>query len=287
MKNKMRIAILGNGYIGNILQQELSNNFQVLLLGRDVMDYHDPLILRDFVVSNSIDLVIGSFGFTGKPNIDEAETKKRECWNLNVQIPLYVNLVCVELGVPFVHISSGCIFDGYAKEWNEADEPNFGVFDRSSFYSNTKHAFELITKDLPGTILRIRMPFSSKLESRNLISKLYKYDNVIDFKNSKTCIEDLSGSIIEMINSGMILNVEGKRIFHMTNTNPLMTHEFLDTMKEFGLHNDNWNMVSMDSISIIAPRSNCVLSTIHDENPMNTMPSEVESLRKCLKKIVR
>jgi hypothetical protein len=131
------------------------------------------------------------------------------------------------------------------------------------------------------------MPFSSKLESRNLISKLYKYDNVIDFKNSKTCIEDLSGSIIEMINSGMIMNVEGKQIFHMTNTNPLMTHEFLDTMKEFGLHNDNWNMVSMDSISIIAPRSNCVLSTIHNENPMNTMPSEIESLRKCLNKIVR
>lgn len=286
MKSKLRIAILGNGYIGNILEQNLSNNFQVLLLGRNVLDYHDPSLLKDFLVTNKIDLVIGSFGFTGKPNIDEAETKKRECWNLNVQIPLYVNLVCVELGVPFVHVSSGCIFDGYAKEWDEADEPNFGVFDRSSFYSHTKHAFELVTKDLPGTILRIRMPFSSRLESRNLISKLHKYNNVIDFKNSKTCIEDLSESIAEMIHSGVLMNVEGKQVFHMTNSNPLFTHQFLDVMKEFDLQNENWNIVSIDSIPIVAPRSNCVLSSIHSENPMNNMPSEIESLRKCLKNIV-
>ena len=278
----MRIAILGKGYVGNALYRELQGSHDVFLVGSSDLDYHRMDVLVQYLNYNSIDLVIGCFGFTGRPNVDEAEKRKKECWRLNVQIPLLVNSVCSTMGIRFMHISSGCIFNGYEKEWTEEDDPNFGLFDRASYYSTTKHAFESVSQHLPGTIIRIRMPFSADFNERSLLSKLLKYDKLVDMRNSKTCIEDLSSSIREMIEADSLSLVD-RRTIHMVNSDALSTRDVVEEMRSFGIYNPNWNFVPLDGIPIVAPRSNCVIRSIHLDNPMNSKPSELESLRKCLK----
>jgi dTDP-4-dehydrorhamnose reductase len=280
----MKILILGNGYIGKALYRELSGSFDTTIVGRSDLDYHDESILSEYLMRADTDLVIGCFGFTGKPNIDEAESKKQECWNLNVQIPLRVNMLCANIGVGFIQISSGCIFDGYEKKWSELDVPNFGMFNPSSFYSRCKHAFELASQDLPGTVIRIRMPFGAENSDRSLLSKLLKYDNIINMQNSKTCIEDLAIAVKQLIVQDTVFAVE-RMTYHMVNSDPLTTKDVISVMNAFGLSNPRWKFVDMKNIPIVAPRSNCVITTIRADNPMFNMPTEIESLRRSLAKI--
>jgi dTDP-4-dehydrorhamnose reductase len=186
------------------------------------------------------------------------------------------------MSVPFVHVSSGCIYDGYDKAWNEFDDPNFGMFHKSSFYSKTKHAFELVSAQLPGTILRIRMPFGDDLNDRSLLTKLLKYDRLIDMKNSKTSVIDLSNSILHMITMGM-LDASKRKTYHMVNPKPLMTSDVVREMRAVGIYNPNWSFVPVEQIPIVAPRSNCVIETIHNDNPFLHVEEELMVLRKHLK----
>ena len=74
--------------------------------------------------------------------------------------PARLAQVCANLGVKLVHVSSGCIYDGYEKDFTEEDPPNFcweadkrywkerDSHLRSSFYSSSKtmHAIKVCAK---------------------------------------------------------------------------------------------------------------------------------------------
>lgn len=278
----MKILILGNGYIGSNLYKHLVASHDATMIARQDLDYHDKSTFDHCLSTYKPSIVIGCFGFTGRPNIGEAELKKKECWNLNVSIPLMVNTLCCDHRVAYTHISTGCFFAGYDKVWNETDEPNFGMFDSASFYTKSKHAFELCSKHLPNTNLRIRLPFNSDLVDRNLVSKLLRYDNILNYRNSKTCVDDLCSSVGVMVDSGVLLEDSGT--YHMVNPNPLTTEEFVSEMRTFGLENPNWRLISSEHLSDL-PRSNTCLTTIRGDNPMSNCRPELEALRSCLQKL--
>lgn len=276
----MKILILGNGYVGSNLYRYLLDKHNVTLFGRRDMDYHNMSTVSSCLKSCNPDLVVGCFGFTGRPNIDQAELKKEECWNLNVQVPLMINTVCAEMKVSYTNISTGCLFNGYEKSWTEDDIPNFGLFNDPSFYTKSKHAFELSSSHLPNTNLRIRLPFSSEMTERNLIYKLLNYDNLINYRNSKTCMEDLCSAIGKMVDSGALKETTGA--YHMVNPTPLTTAEFISELRSYGFDNPKWNFVEITELGLGAPRANICMSTIRSENPMKDSPSELDALRKCL-----
>lgn len=276
----MKIVILGNGYVGSNLYRHLIDTHNVALFSRKDMDYHDMSIVSTYLRSSHTDLVVGCFGFTGRPNIDQAELKKEECWNLNVQVPLMVNTVCAEMKISYTNISTGCLFNGYDKSWTENDVPNFGLFDQPSFYTKSKHAFELSSKHLPNTNLRIRLPFSSEMTKRNLIHKLLNYDNLLNCRNSKTCMDDLCYAIVKMAESGALKETTGA--YHMVNPNPLTTEEFVTELRLWGFDNPKWKFVEMSQLGLGTPRANICMSTVRPENPMKNAPGEMDALRKCL-----
>lgn len=260
-----KILILGNGYVGGELAKHFDqNNVDYKILKRSEFDYANPKLLHKFLLNAEITHVVNCSGFTGRPNIDQAEELKKECWDLNVVIPISISKVCENLDVDYIHISSGCIYTGYEKEWEETDTPNFGLYDYSSFYSKSKHAFETINNY--GMTIRVRMPFGKELDNpRSYISKILKYDNLIDFKNSKTYIPDLCEFITHSLSCGRPLWNVGPLNF--VNPEPLTTSDFVDTLRKFGVENKNWKFVPIEEINIVAPRSNCVLST----NKLKTM----------------
>lgn len=279
------VLILGDGYVGNHLFEFLSKSgHNVTKKSSKDLNYHEKPILSKFLRNHDFDTVVNCSGFTGRPNIDEAESKKDICWFLNVLSPLGVNTVCQTLGINYIHVSSGCIYDGYEKDFTEEDVPNFGLFsDVSSFYSKSKHAFEIHSEELSNTILRIRMPFAPDDSERNYLSKIKKYNNLIQYKNSKTYIPDLCG----VINAILLRNDKKfnpkREIFNVVNSEPLWTSEVCGTMKQYNIENPEWKLVDISEINIKAGRSNCILNGDKLKD-LFTMMTEKEALHKCFLK---
>lgn len=277
------VLILGNGYIANHLHTHLVKiGHAVKVLDSKTTNYHNPKIFwRELNFEFCPDVVVNCSGFTGRPNIDEAESKKSECWRLNVTSPLRCAELTTDLGKHYIHIGSGCIYTGYDKDFTESDSPNFGLYDdNSSFYSKTKHAFEVMSEHMPISIARIRMPISSMHDDRSYLSKIRKYDKLINYKNSKTYIPDLCKFVSELIDR--IKTAEYKyNIYNVVNPNPLSTSEVVDIMKSYNKDNPNWSFVDIENIPIIAGRSNCVLD--HSKvSEIITMRDERDILKEVL-----
>lgn len=270
-----KILILGGGYIGNYLQEYLKDYYSCELIRKSDVNYQDHRAFTKYLLNKDIGLVINAAGFTGRPNVDEAELRKEECWNLNVLIPLNINKSCNNIGVKYYHISSGCIYNGYHTKFTEKDKPNFGLFDTSSFYSKSKHGFELMSRELNNKIIRVRMPISPDDNPRNYLNKIFKYDNLIEFKNSKTYIPDLCIFIDNLIQHDSVQMTTGQDIYNVVNSAPLFTSEVCKLMESYGMANKNWSFVDISQLDINAPRSNCVLSS-EKANKVYKMRTETE-----------
>jgi dTDP-4-dehydrorhamnose reductase len=75
----MNIAILGSGFIGNYLNNYLSENHLTYFLNQTDDQYHVPYRLREFIKTHKIDIVVNTCGYTGYPNVDACEDNKASC----------------------------------------------------------------------------------------------------------------------------------------------------------------------------------------------------------------
>jgi len=284
----MNIIILGKGYVGNHLFNTLSEHSgrygerpNVQIFSKEELDYTDETCLMEEINVMDDTYIINCSGFTGRPNVDEGENKKEECWKYNVQVPLNLNKVCNETGAEIIHITSGCIYTGYEKEWEEDDTPNFGIYsNEASFYSKSKHAFETLSDT--GLHLRIRMPFCDTMHERSVLTKIYNYDNLVDTINSKTYIPELCNFIQHYIKEGY----KGYETIHFVNKEPISTKEIVEKMKAAGIENPNWKWKEMDQLGMKANRSNCILDTTRLEQQYNfNISSEYTALDRALEKM--
>ena len=253
----VNVLILGNGYVGNELNR-LLNRCNVHFKSLKDLNYHDQGTLRRYIGNNNISYVINCAGFTGRPNVDECEEKRELCTKLNVTVPLQIAESCKTLYVNYIHISSGCIYGGYEKDYTEEDTPNFGFYDsHSSFYSKTKHLYEILSN--VGLTIRVRMPFTPYASNRNYLNKLIAYDTLIDCVNSKTYLPDLCNFIQYILDNNIYTNNIGALNF--VNPSPLCTKQVVDIIEEFGLIDSSKKqfVLTIESLNVKANRSNCVL----------------------------
>ena len=254
----MNVLILGKGYVGNHLQKFLSdslNDYNIHYKSKKDLHYGNSEDLYQFCLDKEIDTIINTSGYTGTPNVDGCEDNKEDCFYYNVKVPCVIESVSKSLDIDFIHIGSGCIYEGYEKDFIEEDTPNFGVFERhSSFYSKTKHISELMLDTNFTNIIRIRMPIESKLTKKNLITKLKKYSKLIDFANSKTDMRVLCQFIETVINNFKA------GIYNAVHSKALTTREVIKILKEYDIINREWKFVPYDLLEIKCNRSNCVLS---------------------------
>lgn len=274
-----KILILGHGYVGSYLYKKLKQDHDVKIVAKASLEYTDEDVLDTYLFERTElqmpDYIIGAFGYTGRPNVDGCEDHKEDCWKLNVTAPTMVNRLCKHYNIPYIHISSGCVYTGYDKDWTEADAPNYGVFNNeSSFYSKSKHAYELAAGDY-GLTIRIRMPFDDDFTDRSIFSKLLKYDKLIDGVNSKTYMGDLCNFIEYYISSGRKEN----DIVNFVNSHPLSTREVVDILKLNGKKNPNWEWVEFEELGTKCGRSNCTLNISKLEDKYHFTPlNETQAL---------
>jgi dTDP-4-dehydrorhamnose reductase len=134
-------------------------------------------------------------GYTGKPNVDASEQQKLTCIEANLTLPGIISEVCAQHGIPWGHVSSGCIFTGRRDDgggFTEEDQPNFDFrHDNCSFYSGTKALAEEILADSGDHyIWRLRIPFNEVDSPRNYLSKLMHYEYLIDVENSISQLDE-------------------------------------------------------------------------------------------------
>lgn len=274
-----KILILGRGFIGTKLFNFLTEkNLDVLAFNQNILDYTNEYKLASFLRENNFTHIINCCGYTGVPNVDGCESNKDLCWKYNVIVSSLIDKLSTRYNIKAIHVSSGCIYSGYEKDFEETDIPNFGLYNpSSSFYSKSKHAFETIFEKNHNVILRIRMPFTSLRESKNYLYKILKYDNLISFKNSLTSVDDLNEFILKF------LDVYQPGIYNVVNPTPLCAEDIVSIFKSIKKVNPNWQFVQTKDLNIVANRSNCVLSADKIKSLGLGLTNTIESVEKCIK----
>lgn len=157
----MKVLVVGRGWTGNKVFAELrSRDIDAKLVSHDES-------LRE-VNSLFYHWVVNCAGVTGSPNVDACELNPYDTMNGNVTFPVMLHRETVKNHSRFMHWSSGCIYQGDINSVDAA--PNFS----GSIYSISKGVSDAYLKD-KAVVIRIRMPFSSIMEPKNLITKVASY----------------------------------------------------------------------------------------------------------------
>ena len=203
--------------------------------------------------------VLNAAGVTGRPNVDWCEDHRPETIRTNVIGTLNMADLCAERGIHHTLFATGCIFeyddehliDG--KPFTEDDSANF----HGSFYSHTKAMCEDMLKSFPTTCtLRVRMPISDDLSPRNFITKIAKYDRVVNVPNSMTVLSDLLPISLIMAERNLL------GIYNFCNPGAISHNECLELYKKHVDSRYTWKNFSLEEQDKIlkAGRSNNTLS---------------------------
>jgi len=206
--------------------------------------------------------VLNAAGVTGRPNVDWCETHKVETIRSNVIGCLNLADVCYQKGIHMTYYGTGCIFAydeehalGSGKGFKESDKPNF----TGSYYSHTKAMVENMLKEFSNVlVLRVRMPIVADLTyPRNFITKIIKYDKIVDIPNSMTVLPELLPMSIEMAKRKLT------GIMNYTNPGAISHNEIMELYKQYIDPEFTWQNFSLEEQAkvIVAPRSNNLMDT--------------------------
>jgi dTDP-4-dehydrorhamnose reductase len=241
----MKVAILGNGWIGNRLAEHLDG----VIIPRHVYSIAE---LDAAVKDLKPDVLINAVASNGGDNVDCCEIDKDGTLFANTLIPIMAAEVAIRNKVKLVHISSGCVYDGCLMPLTEEDPPNF--FDL--FYSRTKIYSEgalVPMADKYGfLILRPRIPLDNRPHPRNILTKLIQYGKVIDEPNSVTYLPDFLNAV------QALLRDDAHGVFNVVNDGTLRYPDLMEIYKEY-VPEYEYTITTLQDLGIV--RTNVILDT--------------------------
>jgi dTDP-4-dehydrorhamnose reductase len=261
----MIVILGGSGYVGQAYQRLFSRReIPYLNLRRAEVDYTDGDTLRRFLVERRPEFLINAAGYTGKPNVDACELHKSECLFGNAVLPGIVRAACEAAGVPWGHVSSGCIFTGARPDgsgFTEEDAPNFTFRQNNcSFYSGSKALGEEILAGADCYLWRLRIPFNHEESPRNYLTKVMRYQRLLEATNSLSQLDEFVAATFACWERRLPWGV-----YNVTNPGSITTSEVVDLIRRTGALNKEFEFFrSEDEFMQLAaktPRSNCVLDS--------------------------
>jgi len=242
-----------SGWIGGMLIKLLQDKNKTVHLGNARLQNRESLEkeIDEIKPTN----VLCAAGVTGRPNVDWCESNKHETVRTNVIGSLNIADVCNSRGIHCTLYATGCIFEYDEAHpiggpgFTEEDKPNFD----GSFYSKTKGLVEQMLSIYETLLLlRVRMPISDDLSPRNFVTKITKYEKVVNIPNSMTVLTDLLPVSLTMAER----KITG--IHNFTNPGAISHNQVLDLYKKH-VDNDfsytNFTLEEQDKI-LAAKRSN-------------------------------
>lgn len=258
----MKVLLYGKtGWIGGKLIELLTQLNIDLYVSLVRLDHYQNVITELDSINPTHVLVAA--GLTGRPNVDWCEDHKLETIRTNILGISVLADECHKRNIHFTTIATGCIYSYDSSHpipspsWNglgfpgftESDKPNFD----GSFYSYGKIISENILKQYDNClILRIRMPISDDLSPRNFITKISKYDKIVNIHNSMSILSDLLPLIPDMMSKKLV------GIFNFVNPGVISHNEILDLYIKYIDPSFTYTNFTLDEQSkvIKAPRSN-------------------------------
>jgi dTDP-4-dehydrorhamnose reductase len=288
----MILLLGGTGYIGQAFTRELQRRGDdfVSLSRRDV-DYTRFDTLLEYLRERRPELVVNAAGYTGKPNVDACELHKADTLQGNALFPATVAHACAATGIPWGHVSSGCIYSGakvveggqthtekdFTKPelralvasnpkaihgFTETDTPNFSFRDLPcSFYSGTKALGEEAIAGLGQSyVWRLRIPFDEFDNARNYLSKVQRYAKVYDNVNSISHRADFVRACLDLWQLRAPFGT-----YNVTNPGFVTTRHVVAQIEKFLKPPRKFEFWASDEefyqVAAKTPRSNCVMDT--------------------------
>jgi dTDP-4-dehydrorhamnose reductase len=285
------ILLLGaSGYIGKAFATELQRRrTDFIPLSRKQADYTRFDVLLDFLKTKTPTFVVNAAGYTGKPNVDACELHKADTLQGNTLFPQTVAHACATIGIPWGHVSSGCIYSGskvvvngetrtekdFTKPelralvekspqsihgFTETDTPNFSFRDGPcSFYSGTKALGEEAIAGIGQSyVWRLRIPFDKLDNARNYLSKVQRYAKVYDNVNS---ISHRADFVKACLDTWELRAPFG--IYHITNPGFVTTRHVVEQIEKILKPAKKFEFWESDEefykVAAKTPRSNCVM----------------------------
>ncbi len=287
------ILLLGaTGYIGEAFASELRRRgADFIPLSRGQVDYTRFEVLLEQLRVRKPSFVINAAGYTGKPNVDACEAHKADTLQGNTLFPQTVAQACAAAGIPWGHVSSGCIYSGAkvivngqarvekdfttpalralvekspesVRGFTETDVPNFSFRDLPcSFYSGTKAlGEEAIAGVGQSYIWRLRIPFDECDGARNYLSKVQRYSKVYDNVNSISHRADFVKACLDLWELRAPYGT-----YNVTNPGFVTTRHVVELIQQRLKPSRKFEFWASDEefyrVAAQTPRSNCVMDT--------------------------
>jgi dTDP-4-dehydrorhamnose reductase len=287
------ILLLGaTGYIGEAFARELTRRkTDFVPLSRKQADYTRFDALLEFLKARKPAFVINVAGYTGKPNVDACELAKADTLLGNALLPQIIAHACAVTGIPWGHISSGCIYSGakiveggktrVEKDMTrpelralvekspqsvhgfiETDTPNFSFRDLPcSFYSGTKALGEEAMAGIGQSyVWRLRIPFDEFDNARNYLSKVQRYAKVYDNVNSISHRADFAKACLDLWERRAPFGT-----YNVTNPGFVTTKHVVQLIEKYQKPVKKFEFWASDEefykVAAKTPRSNCVMDT--------------------------
>ncbi len=288
------ILLLGaSGYIGQAFAAELARrDMAFTAVSRRDVDYSRFEALLGLLRERRPEFVFNAAGYIGKPNVDACENAKAETLLGNVVLPVTIAHACLEAGVPWGHVSTGCIYNGAKvqddaggwrlepelnkpevrelflrsperfKGWTEDEVPNFSFrHPPCSFHNGTKVlAEEAIAGVGRNYIWRLRIPFDEFDSPRNALTKLQRYPKVYENINSFSHRGDFVRACLELWSRRAPFG-----IYNVTNPGAVSMRQIVAKIERLLKPAQPFQFFADDqqfySTGVKAPRSNCILDT--------------------------
>ena len=283
----MIIILGGSGYVGTEYQQLFrERGIDFINLARADLDYTDTYVLTRFLKDKRPEFLINAAGYTGKPNVDACETDKANCLFWNAVLPGRIAQACSKAGIPWGHVSSGCIYSASnlnGSGFSEKDEPNFTFRQNNcSWYSGTKALGEEVLANYDNVyIWRLRIPFNNIDGPRNYITKLLRYEKLLDATNSISHLGEFVSSTFACWEKDVPFG-----IYNVTNPGQITTREIIALFQKHGVSDKEFMFFQNESEfmqeAAATPRSNCVMDSTKLASVGIEMTPVIECIQRCL-----
>ena len=290
----MKVLLYGaNGWIGQKVHELLVSGGHTVLVGN--MRAENSSDLEEEIKQVNPTNIISTIGRTHGTidgvkytTIDylEQKGKLRENIRDNLYSPTVIAIISNKYGIHYAYLGTGCIFtyDGdehpYEEErggFAECAKPNFF----GSSYSIVKGYTDMIMKMFDNVLnVRIRMPITDEINSRNFITKITTYNKICSISNSMTVLPELLPVMIDMCEK------KGTGTVNLTNPGLISHNEILEMYREIVDKDFTWNNFSIEEQRQIlaSERSNNFLDTSRLES-MYRVKGIKESVRDVLYKM--
>lgn len=285
----MRVLVTGvKGQLGFDVMNELKKRgIEGIGVDVDEMDITDAEACRKVITEAGPDAVIHCAAYTA---VDAAETNMEICRKVNAGGTRNIAVVCRDLDIKMMYISTDYVFNGQGERpWEPDDER-----EPLNAYGQSKYEGELAIEELVKKFFTVRIAWVFGVNGKNFIKTMLRLGkergavSVVDDQiGSPTYTYDLARLLVDMIQTDRY----GR--YHATNEGLCSWYEFaVEIFKQAGMDEVKVTPVSTEEYTAMYPNqakrpmNSRISKEKLSENGFERLPSWQDALGRYLKEIL-